>query len=138
MLDLITIPSFGSANLIEILWTLSGVTGLAITVPNTWYAIDKISYLSDLREEDRGAARFVLFGRVRREFIRAFKCITVILVGVYFMATPSPQSMISTGGLLITIVFLMIGAESGVQSYLDKREGDNAREALLQQARQRE
>lgn len=83
------IPSFGNANLLEILWTTEDILGLLIAIPNSWIALQ--NYLDLLRKKRNGIKR-----RMARSDLRLHGTVLVLIIcfgllGAAFMVTPSTQ-----------------------------------------------
>lgn len=133
---IITIPSIGNATLIEILWTLFGLAGMGLVIPNLWASVKNMEVLTRTPQDEVNAAKIILFSRVRRELLRLAKLFAFVIVGVYAMASPSVTKPDKTtiAGLLITAVFFFVSAIIALQSYLDRRESQDVRKTLTERA----
>lgn len=136
MLDAIVIhvPAVASASLIEILWTLCGLLGLAVVCPNLWEAIERLADVTEADRRNQKAATVIRLGHVRRELLRAGKLVCLVLTGAIVMSQAAPlgQNVVTPTGLVITVLFFVIGAESALQSWLDRRDRKLIRVAIAE------
>lgn len=130
---LIEVPSWGSANLIEIIWTATGVGMIAISL----YALPRVvgDYVIVKRIPGHySTARTLLArGHIRREMIRLIQGLIVFIVGIYAVIQPNitPGPVVVTPfALVLTVGILALGALSGLQSLLDQRQRTLAERVL--------
>lgn len=121
---LITVPAVGTATVIEILWTLFGIGGLAVVTPNLWAAVHNMDVVAAAPREERPAAAIVIRGAIRRELIRVVILLLLVIVGIVAMGQgSSPMGNKTTvTGLFVTFVFFGVSALVVAQSVLDKRD----------------
>lgn len=136
---LIPVPAIGSATLIEILWTLIGLAGLGIVLPNLWAAINSMDVLGHTPSDERDAASVLIKGNIRRELLRVTKLLFIVLIGVVAMAQTQPPgtNKITITGLILTGVLFSIGGVISLQSILDKRDSKKARAILAERVKVR-
>lgn len=126
-LTLIEIPQVGSATAIEIIWTVAGIIVFILSVWNL------IGVLNDLVAASYATAQgehgviilMLAWGYTRRELIRVFQCIIIIVIGLLACLTPSPAlvaTRITIVGLILTIGLVLISLLIGLQSFLDLRQ----------------
>jgi hypothetical protein len=119
---LIEIPSWGSASLIEIVWTLIGVGVIGVSL----YALPRV--VADWKLAKRGqrgpAMTLLARGHIEREFLRLAQGFIILAVGIYAAITPSivpGPVVISLTGLVITAGLLLLGVLVAVQSIRDRQ-----------------
>lgn len=136
---LITVPAVGSANLIEILWTLIGLAGLGVVLPNLWAAINGMDVLGRTPADERAAAAVLIKGNIRRELLRVLKLLLIVLIGIVAMAQTQPPGTNKTTitGLILTGVLFSVGVIISLQSILDKRDSRKARAILAERVQAR-
>jgi hypothetical protein len=130
---LIEIPSWGSANLIEIIWTATGVGMIAVSV----WALPRVigDWIIGRRIPGHySKARTLLArGHIRREIIRLAQGGIVLTIGIYAVVQPNPLPgpvVVSPFALVLTVGLLALGALTGLQSVLDSRQRTMAEHVL--------
>jgi len=134
---LIRIPEWGSATILEIIWTLIGATTLAVV---TWnFAGAKANLITPVDLEDsyeRDAAGVIRRGYLRREAVRFVTALMILSTGITGDVIHSPTSRFTTiTGLWLTAAFFIIGLLNVVQSILDQRDRHEVRALLLRSRR---
>jgi hypothetical protein len=124
---LIEIPSWGSANLLEIVWLASGVLALFIAGLRIRPLIRDFRIALATRERD---LYVIARGYFRREVIRLSQAVAIISIGVYTAQEPQllpGPARTSITGLVLTAVLLVISLLVSLQSVLDWRDREEVR-----------
>ncbi len=131
---LITIPQWGTATLIEILWLVTGIIMVGVAGV---YALPRVygDYVITSRVPDAFTPSAVIIakGRIRRELIRIAQGVIVFCIGAYACLVPSPipgPAIISLTGVILTVGLFMLGLLTAVQSVLDRRDATNVEHNL--------
>lgn len=113
------IPQWGNMNLAEAIWMLSGFLTLLVTSSHL------LTLWGDWVQQmvlEREIHSQVAWDNLRREILRFAQGSVPAGIGVYACLTPPPipgPAVISTAGLLITIMFLTSSFITCLQSHLD-------------------
>ena len=136
--QLIAIPTWGSINLLQIIWTAIGVVGFVSVIPGfrdilknmDAIFVENTQYFKTPAE--RQAALIITKNYIRHELLRAFEMLLIILVGIIAMTTtPAPRAVyVTLTGLFITIAFFGIAGSAATHSMLDYRQRRQARAVL--------
>lgn len=118
---LIQIPSWGSATLIELIWTSIGFAVVLLTL------LSLPDIVRDWAAALRSGSELIetlALSYIRREILRNVQGAVIAAIGVYVSVTPSlaPGPAVTTvSGLILTVGLLAIGFITGLQSFLDRR-----------------
>lgn len=121
---------WGTASLIELLWTLSGLVGIYLTWGNLR---DAKLYITALRNHTsknklklRRETKIIAFGHYRNEIMRLWMFAIITLVGAIAMATPPAikHPKVTPVSLAITVGLLAITGILVTSSFLDRRQRD--------------
>ena len=133
---LISIPQWGDATLIELLWFLTGVMMILIS---TVYSLPRVygDYVLTTRVPGAFTAGAVIlaYGRIRREVVRIAQGFIVLTIGAWACLTPSPlpgPAVISLTGLVLTIGLFLLGLLTALQSVLDRRDATHVEDVLTE------
>jgi hypothetical protein len=127
---LIEIPSWGTASLIEIVWTLCGVAVIVFSVYGIPYTISL--WRTAVQQGDE-VMEILAGGYVRRESFRVIQGVLIAAIGVYGCVIGQPRPgpvVVSPVGLFLTCGLLLIGATIAAQSMLDRRQQRRTTELL--------
>lgn len=136
--QLIAIPTWGSINLLQIIWTAIGVVGLVSVIPGFRDILKNMDAIFVENSQyfktpaERQAALIITKNYIRHELLRGFEMLLIILVGVVAMTTtPAPRSVyVTLTGLFITIAFFGIACSAAAHSMLDYRQRRHVRAVL--------
>lgn len=128
---LIRIPAWGTANIVELIWLLGGITTVIYTC----------SHLPELARDlaaaagsSRRALREVAWGYLRREVIRILQGVCISVIGIYASVTPpaipSAGDFVTPTGIILTCVLFLQGLLVVGQSFWDWRTRRNLRHLL--------
>lgn len=121
---------WGTASLIELLWTLSGLVGVYLTWGNLR---DAKLYITALRHHSRKngiklrrETKIIAFGHYRNEIMRMWMFGIITMVGAVAMATPPAvkHAKVTPVSLAITLGLLAITGILVTSSFLDRRQRD--------------
>jgi hypothetical protein len=120
----VPLPQWGSANILEISWTMAGLVVLLVAVPNYLEVRGTLATrLVRVPTENRPIATIIVGGYVRREVLRMFKGALMVVLGVVGMWQPNPTpSLASYTGLVLTAGLFVLGLTVAAQSLLDRRD----------------
>ena len=118
---LIHVPQFWTVSLLELVWTISGVILLVIVTLNFRDLLDEIGLRPGVRgAKERHASLVIVHSYYRREFIRMFKAIIVIVIGIVADIAPNPIEYTNATGLVLTFGLFTLSALVALQSILDR------------------
>lgn len=132
-----TVPAWGDASLIELLWTATGlltilVTGWALVqVLRAFAAVVRLSSEAEPAVEVRVLV-LLAWGYVRRELLRVTTGLLILGVGVLASLTPSPggRNFVTPTGLVLTAALFLIAFLTSAQSVLDAKQRRQAEKLL--------
>lgn len=131
---LIEIPQWGDANLIEVVWLITGILMILVSL----WALPKVIgdyFITQRIPGHYTVARTLLArGHVRREVIRFAQGGIVTFIGVYAVLQPPPvpgPALVSPFALVLTAGLILLGALTAVQSVLDSRQRAIAEQILV-------
>ena len=119
---LIEVPQWGNVTLIEAVWLCSGLLAFTLAILRLPLLWRDARAARRVREKDL----YVLArGYLRRELVRIWQALTIIIIGFYASvqppAIPGP-ARISVTGLILTGGLLALGLLVALQSFLDWRD----------------
>lgn len=132
-----TVPAWGDASLIELLWTATGLLTILVTGFYLAQVLRSFAGVVQLAAETQPAVGVqvlvvLAWGYVRRELLRFTTGSLIFGVGVLAIATPSPtgRSFVTPTGLVLTAALFLIALLTSAQSVLDGKQRRQAEKLL--------
>jgi hypothetical protein len=132
-----SVPSWGNATLIELLWATAGLLVSSITFAYLIQVLRAFSGVITLAVREEPSVQIevlvlLAWGYVRREALRLATGLLILSVGILASLTPTPGgiALVSVTGLVLTSALFGIAFSVALQSVLDGRQRLRA-EALL-------
>lgn len=116
---------WGTASLIELLWTLTGLVGIYLTWANLQDARQYITALEKVNgQKSSKEVKIIAFGHYRNELFRIMMFLVVTGIGVVAMLTPPAikNSPVTPVSIAITLGLFTLTALLVMASFLDKRQ----------------
>jgi hypothetical protein len=127
---LIEVPQWENATLIEVIWLVSGLFALTLTLLRLPVLLRDYRYA-----QERGDGDLCVISRsyLRREIVRIAQAGAVIAIGVYAVLSPPlvpGPARISLVGLWLTGTLISISLLIGLQSFLDWRDREKVNKII--------
>lgn len=124
----ISIPSWGSVSLIDVLWMIAGVMGLIVASWGLRGSIENMGRVARQEFSDiveRRGSVLITRNYILHDLLRITTFILVCFVGVIAITQgppPGTAAVVTPVGLAISVLFFLIVIISGIHSYLDQRQ----------------
>jgi hypothetical protein len=132
-----SVPSWGNATLIELLWTTAGLLVTAITLTYLIQVLRAFNGVITIAVHEKPSVAvevlvLLAWGYVRREALRLATGLLILSVGILASLTPTPggRALVSVTGLVLTAALFGIACSVALQSVLDGRQRRRAEEIL--------
>jgi ABC-type multidrug transport system fused ATPase/permease subunit len=123
-LTTISIPTWGSASVIDVIWTAIGLCGFTFVAWGLHGSIENMQLLAERHFEDpeeRMAAVQITRNYVIHDLLRLLSMNLIIILGVIALMQDGPKQITITAFAVTTLLFLVMIIVA-FHSYLDQRQ----------------